>query len=75
MGCILWFVILIIIFIRVVLFYSGSLGVVLEGNGIFFDDIYNVSEWWEVFIGEEILFEFEVRGKLRYRYIYDFWIY
>lgn len=33
------------------------------------DDSHNVSQWQEVFPGEEIPFEFEAREKLRHRYI------
>ncbi|XP_058408923.1 intermembrane lipid transfer protein VPS13D isoform X7 [Diceros bicornis minor] len=70
-GCTLWFATLTTTPTRAALSHSGSPGVVPEGNGTFFDDAHNVSEWREVLTGEEIPFEFEARGKLRHRHTHD----
>ncbi|XP_039698117.1 intermembrane lipid transfer protein VPS13D isoform X2 [Pteropus medius] len=70
-GCTVWFATLTTTPTRAALSHSGSPGVVPEGNGSFFDDAHNVSEWREVLTGEEIPFEFEARGKLRHRHTHD----
>ncbi|XP_069467009.1 intermembrane lipid transfer protein VPS13D [Ambystoma mexicanum] len=70
-GCTLWFATLTTTPTRAALSYSGSPGVVPEGNRTFLDDAHNVSQWLEVLPGEEIPFEFEVRGKLRHRHTHD----
>ncbi|XP_029434245.1 vacuolar protein sorting-associated protein 13D isoform X2 [Rhinatrema bivittatum] len=70
-GCTLWFATLTTTPTRAALSHSRSPEVVPEGNRTFLDDTHNVSQWREVFPGEEVPFEFEARGKLRHRHTHD----
>nr|XP_033778552.1 vacuolar protein sorting-associated protein 13D isoform X3 [Geotrypetes seraphini] len=70
-GCTLWFATLTTTPTRAALSHSRSPDVVPEGNRTFLDDAHNVSQWREVFPGEEVPFEFEARGKLRHRHTHD----
>ncbi|XP_019746384.1 vacuolar protein sorting-associated protein 13D isoform X5 [Hippocampus comes] len=70
-GCTMWFATLTTTPTRVALSHSSSADSIGDIHGPGNDDSHNVSQWREVFPGEEIPFEFEAREKLRHRHTHE----